>query len=181
METIVHPAMDPDLAAVAFLVAEIRGAADSGRETLGRLGEPETTFATRPFRSGSVEGEWVAAPGTHGDGVLLYLHGRRFQLDEPAAVYAARLSAATRLPVLHLGYRLAPEHPYPAALDDVIEAYQALLARAPRRARSSWPGTPPVPLWRCRRYWNCVTPAARCPPPPWCCRRSPTSRSAASR
>jgi hypothetical protein len=34
METIVHPATDPDLAAVASLVAEIRGAADSGRETL---------------------------------------------------------------------------------------------------------------------------------------------------
>jgi acetyl esterase/lipase len=133
METIVHPATDPDLAAVASLVAGIRGAADSGRETLGRLGEPETAFATRPFRSGSVEGERVAAPGTHGDGVLLYLHGRRFQFDEPAAVYAARLSAATRLPVLHLRYRLAAGYPYPAALDDVVEAYQAMLAQ----------GTPP--------------------------------------
>ena len=129
MQTIVHPATGPDLAAVASLVAEIRGAADSGRAVLGKLGEPGTTFATRPFRSGSVEGEWVAAPGTHGDGVLLYLHGRRFQFDEPAGVYAARLSAATRMPVLHLRYRLAPRHPYPAALDDVTEAYRALLGQ----------------------------------------------------
>lgn len=133
METIVHPATDPDLATVAALVAEIRGAADSGQETLGRLGEPQTTFAIRPFRSGSVEGECVAAPGIRGDGMLLYLHGRRFQFDEPAGVYAARLSAAARLPVLLLRYRLAPRHPYPAALDDVVEAYQALLAQ----------GTPP--------------------------------------
>lgn len=129
METIVHPATAPDLAAVASLFAQTRGAADSGQAVLARSGEPGTAFATRPFRSGPVEGEWVAAPGTRGDGVLLYLHGRRFQFDEPPGVYAARLSAATGLPVLHLRYRLAPRHPYPAALDDVTGAYRALLAQ----------------------------------------------------
>lgn len=122
-----HPASESDLRAVARLVAEIHGAADSGAALLNRLGGPATAFAARPFRSGSVRGEWVAAPGSSGDGVLLYLHSRRFQFDEPAGVYAARLAAATGLPVLHLHYRLAPANPYPAALDDVLEAYQALL------------------------------------------------------
>jgi acetyl esterase/lipase len=133
MQTTAHPASDSDLANVARLVGQIHGSADSGQALLGQLGEPATTFADRPFQSGSVRGQWVAAPGTAGDSVLLYLHGRRFQFDEPPSVYAARLSAATRLPVLHLHYRLAPEHPYPAALDDVTEAYQALLDQ----------GTPP--------------------------------------
>jgi acetyl esterase/lipase/L-ascorbate metabolism protein UlaG (beta-lactamase superfamily) len=82
-----------------------------------------------------VRGAWVAAPGSSGDGVLLYLHSRRFQFDEPAGVYAARLAAATRLPVLHLHYRLAPENPYPAALDDALEAYQALLAQGTPASR----------------------------------------------
>lgn len=126
--------------AAASLVAEIRGAADSGRAVLGQLGEPQTAFATRPFWSGSVEDEWVAAPGTRGDGVLLYLHDQRFQFDEPPGVYAARLPAATRLPVLLLRYRLAPQHPYPAALDDVTEAYRALLGQGTPADKIVLPG-----------------------------------------
>jgi acetyl esterase/lipase len=122
-----HPATDSDLRTVTRLVADVHGATDSGAELLKRLGPPESTFATRPFRSAMARGEWVAAPGSRNDGVLLYLHGRRFQFDEPAGIYAARLGAATRLPVLLLQYRLAPEHPYPAAVDDVLETYQALL------------------------------------------------------
>jgi acetyl esterase/lipase len=124
-----HPATESDLRTVARLVAEIHGAADSGAALLSRLGGPAAALATRPFRSGSVRGEWVAGPGSSGDGVLLYLHSRRFQFDEPAGVYAARLAVATGLPVLHLHYRLAPENPYPAALEDVLETYQALLAQ----------------------------------------------------
>lgn len=133
MQTIAHPATDSDLRDVARIVGQIYGTADSGQALLGQFGEPAPTFATRPFRSGSVRGQWVTAPGAGGDSILLYVHGRRFQFDEPPGVYSARLSAATRLPVLHLDYRLAPEHPYPAALDDVREAYQALLDQ----------GTPP--------------------------------------
>ena len=116
-----HPATESDLRAVARLVAEIHGAVDSGAALLDRLGGPATAFAARPFRSGSVRGEWVATPGSSDDGALLYLHSRRFQFDEPAGVYAARLAAATGLPVLHLHYRLAPENPYPAALDQASE------------------------------------------------------------
>ena len=133
-----HPATDSDLRLVARVVAEVHGAADSGAALLGGLGGSAAPFAARPFRSGSLRGEWVAAPGSGGDGVLLYLHARRFQFDEPAGVYAAKLAAATRLPVLLLQYRLAPQNPYPAALEDVLEAYQALLAQG-TPASAAWP------------------------------------------
>jgi acetyl esterase/lipase len=122
-----HHATGSDLRTVARVVAETHGAADSGAALLSGLGGPAAAFAARPFRSGSLRGEWVAAPGSGGDGALLYLHARRFQFDEPAGIYAAKLAAATRLPVLLLQYRLAPEHPFPAALEDVLEAYLGLL------------------------------------------------------
>jgi len=124
---ITHPGSEADLAAAARLVAGVHGAADSGAALMSQLSQPAAPFATRSFRSGNARGQWVATPGGGSDGVLLYLHSRRFQFDEPPAVYAARLATATRLPVLHLEYRLAPAHPYPAALEDVLEACQALL------------------------------------------------------
>ena len=130
-----HPATDSDLRTVARVVAQTHGAADSGAALLTGLGGPAAPFAARPFRSGSLRGEWVAALGSGGDGVLLYLHARRFQFDEPAGIYAAKLAAATRLPVLLLQYRLAPEHPFPAALEDVLEAYQGLLAQGAPASR----------------------------------------------
>jgi Esterase/lipase len=63
---------------------------------------------------------------------VLYLHGGGYIVGAPAlyrpllGTLAERLSA----PVYAPAYRLAPEHPYPAALDDAYEAYQALLAQA---------------------------------------------------
>lgn len=59
---------------------------------------------------------------------LLYLHGGGFVLGDLDSHddICAELSHATRLEVLAVDYRLAPEHPYPAALDDAVEAFHAL-------------------------------------------------------
>ena len=59
---------------------------------------------------------------------MLYLHGGGYLVGSPA-VYrplAATLAARLSAPVYTLDYRLAPEHPYPAALNDAYAAYQAL-------------------------------------------------------
>lgn len=117
-----HPIDESDLAVVA------------GLRTAGR-GDAAPSFAaadasaasTRSWLIGDLETEWVCAPGTGNAGVLLYLHGGRFQREEQAATLAGPLSAAAGLPVLLVHYRLAPEHPYPAALDDTVSAYRALL------------------------------------------------------
>jgi acetyl esterase/lipase len=127
--TTIHPAANTDLDLVAAAVANARAAGDdSGRALFDlfsdRDDQPE--FSTQSFRAGNLCGEWVAARGTGSAGVMLYLHGR-FQHHEPAGVLAGRLSAVSGLPVLLPHYRLAPNHPYPAALDDTLAAYHFLL------------------------------------------------------
>lgn len=83
----------------------------------------DVTLAGRPAR-------WFGAADlavTHG--TLLYLHGGAWCIHLPGlySQFAATLSQATGLRVLLVDYRLAPEHPYPAAIDDCFDAYRALV------------------------------------------------------
>ncbi|NGO81250.1 alpha/beta hydrolase [Streptomyces sp. YC504] len=77
-------------------------------------------------------GVWVAAAGAcdPADGVIVYAHGGSFtsRMPELIALYAHRLSSAAARPVFVSHYRLAPADPYPAPLDDVLAAYEGLLA-----------------------------------------------------
>lgn len=57
----------------------------------------------------------------------MYLHGGGFVLGNPDDAYAMRLAALLRLPVYAVQYRLAPEHPFPAALDDCLAVYTNLV------------------------------------------------------
>ena len=61
--------------------------------------------------------------------VVLYFHGGVYVIGDafqPAGL-ASQVGARTRAKVISVDYRLAPEHPYPAAVDDALAAYQALL------------------------------------------------------
>jgi acetyl esterase/lipase len=71
----------------------------------------------------------VDVPGTTTDGVILYFHGGFFAIGSAAASVglAADLARQARMPVVTVDYRLAPEHPYPAAPDDAMTAYRGLL------------------------------------------------------
>jgi acetyl esterase/lipase len=77
---------------------------------------------------GGVPTERVAARGAAGPHQVLYVHGGGYQTGSPTShrALAAHLSRAAGAPVHLPDYRLAPEHPYPAAVDDVTAAYQAL-------------------------------------------------------
>lgn len=81
---------------------------------------------------GGVPCEWVVVDDTaDAEGVVLYCHGGGFIAGSPASHrdLAWRLSRASGLRVLLVGYRLAPEFPYPAPLEDALAVYRALLAR----------------------------------------------------
>ena len=79
--------------------------------------------------AGGVAAEWVRAPGAAAAGkALLYLHGGGYAFCGPGThrLLAYNLSAAAAMPCLLVDYRLAPEHPYPAALEDAVAAYSWL-------------------------------------------------------
>ena len=81
----------------------------------------------RPDDAGGVPAEWIEAPDP-GPGLILYLHGGAYALGSinTHREFVARLASAAGERCLVLNYRLAPEHPYPAALEDAIAAFHWL-------------------------------------------------------
>jgi epsilon-lactone hydrolase len=75
--------------------------------------------------------EWLRPPGARTDAAVLYLHGGGYVIGSPRSHrhLAAAIARAAGTPALLVDYRLAPEHPFPAALDDALAAYAWLLAR----------------------------------------------------
>jgi monoterpene epsilon-lactone hydrolase len=78
--------------------------------------------------AGGVPAHWLDAPGAHTGRVLLFLHGGGYELGSLRSdgELAARLGRASGMRVLFPEYRLAPEHPFPAAIDDVLTAWHWL-------------------------------------------------------
>ncbi|WP_438433745.1 alpha/beta hydrolase [Gorillibacterium sp. sgz500922] len=75
-------------------------------------------------------------------GVILYFHGGSFVMGSPytAMSLTAGLVDRTRIRSVSLDYRLAPEHPFPAALDDALAAYRELLDRGVEAASIAFAG-----------------------------------------
>jgi acetyl esterase/lipase len=90
-----------------------------------------------PVAAATVPAEWLYAPDADESRVLLYLHGGGYLLGSIAThrSLAARIAVAAGIRALIIDYRLAPEHPFPAALEDAVAAYDFLLDQgfAPER------------------------------------------------
>jgi salicylate hydroxylase len=80
---------------------------------------------------GDVRAWRVSAPATPQGHTVLHFHGGGYLIGSAkgSLEYASRLAAAVDGACYTVDYRLAPEHPYPAAIDDAVMAYRALLAR----------------------------------------------------
>lgn len=89
---------------------------------------PEDVVAT-PGQLGGVPVTFVDIPGTTTDGVILYFHGGFFAIGSAAASVGltSDLARTAHMRVVTVDYRLAPEHPYPAAPEDAMASYRALL------------------------------------------------------
>jgi epsilon-lactone hydrolase len=96
----------------------------------------------RSGRLGRRPAETLTPSGGDPTRTVLYLHGGGFTTGSPAThrALATHLAAASGATVHVLDYRLAPEHPFPAALDDVLAAYRELLDRGAAPARTALAG-----------------------------------------
>lgn len=83
-----------------------------------------------PVTAGGVPAEWTIADGMQPGGTLLYLHGGGYFQGSIATHrrLVAALSLAAGVRGLSVGYRLAPEDPFPAAVDDAVAAYRWLVS-----------------------------------------------------
>ncbi len=84
---------------------------------------------TEKVSANGVDAEWVTAPGAASDRAVLYLHGGGYVLGSVNTHrdLLGRISRAAQVRVLGLNYRLAPENPFPAAVDDALAGYRFLL------------------------------------------------------
>lgn len=75
---------------------------------------------------------WVEVPDSCADRIVIYLHGGGYAMGslETHMELMARIARACRARVLGVDYRLAPEYPFPAALDDALGVFRALVAEA---------------------------------------------------
>jgi len=95
-----------------------------------------------PVNAGGVPAEWIVAPGAAEDRFLLYLHGGGYVLGSinTHREMISRLSRAAGVRALALDYRLAPENPFPAAVDDATAAYRWLLSQGAKPERTAIAG-----------------------------------------
>jgi len=92
--------------------------------------------------AGGVPAEWTTTPSGHDDRAVVYFHGGGYGMGSIASHrgLVANLSRSARLRVLNVDYRLAPEHPYPAAVEDAVAAYRFALDQGLAPARLALAG-----------------------------------------
>lgn len=90
---------------------------------------PQPGLIREPVLANGVPAEWVSAPGAVADRAVLYLHGGGYVIGSIGTHrdLAGRISAASGARCLVIDYRLGPEHPFPAAVDDAVAAHRWLI------------------------------------------------------
>jgi acetyl esterase/lipase len=108
-------------------VAEMR----SGMEAMTQMMPVAADVTSQKLDADGVAGERIDAPGVQADRVILYLHGGAYVIGSinTHRDLAQRLSRAAAAAVVLIDYRLAPEHPHPAAVEDATTAYRWLVTQ----------------------------------------------------
>lgn len=100
------------------------------QELLGRLTAPMAGMDYEEFSIGTMPAAWTRLKAPHGNRrVILYCHGGGYTSGNLgySRVLSSKLARVTGYDVLSFEYRLAPEHPYPAAVEDALRAWDYLM------------------------------------------------------
>ena len=176
-------AKTPELEQVIALAAELGnfdesyGVIEGLRRSFERVTDALTFDGAATYQrvnAGGLPAEWAADESAAGDQAVLYLHGGGYVIGSVRThrVLMAGLSRASGARVLGLEYRLAPEHPFPAAVEDAVAAYRWLLRQgyAPGRiavAGDSAGGGLTVAMLAQARSYGLPLPAAAVCLSPW--------------
>jgi len=108
---------------------------------------------------------------------VLYFHGGVYVLGDAfqAASLASQVGRRTRARVISVDYRLAPEHPYPAAVDDALAAYEALLHNGTAPSDVVFAESPPAAGSPSAPWLTPEITGCPCQPQPSSCHLMPTS------
>ena len=183
----VHSATSPDSMEPEDLERQRKG-----QELLGRLIAPMVGLSWEPFDLEGMPAAWVRPERGHDKHrVVLYCHGGGYTSGNLgySRILASKLANVTGHEVLSFEYRLAPEHHFPAPLEDVTKAWDYLMhlgygardivvaganfgcgssrEHAPLAIKSWWPATPPAAIWPWCSLCSSGTPAGFCPDG-WC-------------
>lgn len=114
-------------------VAESR----AGFEQLASMFPLADDVETEAVDAGGVPAEWVRVPESREDRVLLYVHGGGYVIGSlnTHRELVSRIARAAQATALNVDYRLAPEHPFPAAVEDSTAAYRWLLDTGQKASR----------------------------------------------
>ena len=98
-------------------------------DSLAALFKTRDDVDCTPVEVGNIPAEWITPPDTSNDGVILYFHGGSYNSGSLAShrSLVANIAVSTKSRLLNVDYRLAPEHPFPAAVDDAVTSYHWLL------------------------------------------------------
>jgi len=111
--------------AVKKRLEDIRNA----QEQMAAIGEMSKDITIEEIMVNGISSVWISSPGVSKDQVVLYLPGGGY-IQGSTNLHkdlVSRISRASKSRVLMIDYRLAPENPYPAALEDSVSAYKWLI------------------------------------------------------
>jgi acetyl esterase/lipase len=107
-------------------IRKMRERTENASKKFGKL--PKETEIS-PISIQTRYAEWIKLPDNHTDKAMLYFHGGMYIIGSPQShrQHVVKFVKGTGINALVFDYRLAPEHAYPAALDDALAAYKYLL------------------------------------------------------
>lgn len=115
----------PEVIDENFSVTKFR---EGVKKATAKMKMPEDVMVER-FKVNNINAEWIIPENPKEDKILLYIHGGGFISGscDSHRMHVAKFAKGTQMKSLVFDYRLAPEHPFPAGLEDCVDTYSWLL------------------------------------------------------